>query len=75
VVLACEPTACCSCSRSPVRGRRWEPTRLRLRLFSTAGRLAASGRRVVVHLSRTGAWSGLLVAMLTQLCALPVPDG
>ncbi len=40
--------------------RRWEPKRLRL--FSAAGRLAVSGRRVMVHLSRTGAWSGLLVA-------------
>jgi len=26
--------------------RRWEPKRLRLRLFSVAGRLAGSGRRL-----------------------------
>jgi hypothetical protein len=55
--------------------RRWEPKRLRLRLFSAAGRLAVSGRCVMMHFSRTGAWSGLLVAMLTGLRALPVPDG
>jgi Transposase DDE domain group 1 len=55
--------------------RRWEPKRLRLRLFSAAGRLAVSGRRVVLHLSRAGRWSGLLVAILDRLRALPVPAG
>lgn len=32
--------------------RRWEPKRLRLRLFSIAGRLTRTGRRTVLHLSR-----------------------
>jgi hypothetical protein len=32
------------------QARRWEPKRLRLRLFCTAGRLAVSGRATVLHL-------------------------
>ncbi len=55
--------------------RRWEPKRLRLRLFSTAGRLAASGRRITLHLARANQWSGLLIAILTRLRALPGPGG
>jgi hypothetical protein len=55
--------------------RRWEPKRLRLRLFSAAGRLAASGRRTVLHLARAGRWSGLLLAAITRLRALPGPAG
>jgi hypothetical protein len=55
--------------------RRWEPKRLRLRLFSAAGRLAHSGRRVVLHLARVGRWSGLLQHAITRLRALPGPAG
>ena len=51
------------------------PKRLRLRLFSAAGRLAVSGRRVVLHLARTNEWAGLLVAILARLRALPAPGG
>ena len=55
--------------------RRWEPKRLRLRLFSAAGRLANSGRRVVLHLARAGRWTGLLLQAITRLRALPGPAG
>ena len=55
--------------------RRWEPKRLRLRLFSAAGRLAASGRRTTLHLARAARWSGLLLQALTRLRALPGPAG
>ena len=55
--------------------RRWEPKRLRLRLFSAAGRLANSGRRVVLHLARIGRWTGLLLQAITRLRALPGPAG
>ena len=41
--------------------RRWEPKRLRLRLFSVAGRLARSARRTVLHLTATGRWTELLL--------------
>jgi hypothetical protein len=76
VALACEITAwlqTLALARHPAR--RWEPKRLRLRLLSAAGRLATSGRRVVMHLSRTGRWSELLLSILSQLRALPDPAG
>jgi DDE family transposase len=55
--------------------RRWEPKRLRLRLFSAAGRLAVSGRATILHLARAARWSGLLLAAITRLRALPGPAG
>jgi hypothetical protein len=55
--------------------RRWEPKRLRLRLLSAAGRLASSGRRIVLHLARIGRWTGLLLQAITRLRALPGPAG
>jgi Transposase DDE domain group 1 len=76
VALACELTAWLqTLALAGHQARRWEPKRLRLRLFSTAGRLAVSGRRVVLHLARTSHWGGLLVAILTRLRALPAPGG
>jgi hypothetical protein len=76
VALACELTAWLqTLALTGHQARRWEPKRLRLRLFSAAGRLAVSARRVVLHLPRVGKWSGLLVAMLARLRALPVPGG
>jgi len=76
VALACELTAWLQMlALTGHQARRWEPKRLRLRLFSTAGRLAVSGRRVVLHLPRTSTWSALLVAILTRLRTLPVPSG
>src|SRR5664280_136039 len=76
VALACELTAWLGMlALADHQGRRWEPKRLRLRLFSAAGRLAVSGGRVALHLSRAGRWSGLLVAILDRLRALPVPAG
>ena len=76
VALACELTAWLqTLALAGHQARRWEPKRLRLRLFSAAGRLAVSGRRVVLHLSRTNHWGGLLVAMLARLRALAAPGG
>jgi hypothetical protein len=53
--------------------RRWEPKRLRLRLFSVAGRLARTGRRTVLHLASHPPWAGLLLDAITTLRALPAP--
>jgi hypothetical protein len=76
VALACELTAWLqTLALAGHQARRWEPKRLRLRLFSAAGRLAVSGRRVVLHLARTNEWAGLLVAILARLRALPAPGG
>ena len=51
--------------------RRWEPKRLRLRLFSVAGRLTAHGRTRRLHLAAAAPWAPLLLAGLDRLHALP----
>jgi hypothetical protein len=53
--------------------RRWEPKRLRLRLFSIAGRLATHGRTRRLHLSAHAPWAGLLATMINRLQTLPPP--
>ncbi len=53
--------------------RRWEPKRLRLRLFSTAGRLARTGRRVLLHLGGHPAWTQLTLDGIARLRALAAP--
>ncbi len=50
--------------------RRWEPKRLRHRLWTSPGRLAVSGRRHVLHLSAAAPFTVLLLAALTRLTAL-----
>ena len=74
VSLACEITAWLQMlALAGHDARRWEPKRLRLRLFAAAGRLAVSGRRTVLHFSRAGRWTDLLLRMVTALQALPAP--
>jgi hypothetical protein len=53
--------------------RRWEPKRLRLRLFSIAARLAEHGRTRRLHLSTHAPLADLLTKMITKLQALPAP--
>ncbi|MGB3770092.1 MAG: IS1380 family transposase, partial [Rhodococcus sp. (in: high G+C Gram-positive bacteria)] len=53
--------------------RRWEPKRIRLRIFSIAGRIAAHARRIHLRLSKDASWSDLIVTALTRLAALPAP--
>jgi Transposase DDE domain group 1 len=74
VALACELTAWAQLlALSEHPAQRWEPKRLRLRLYSTAGRLTRSGRRTVLHLSAHAPWAGLLLQAITTLRALPAP--
>jgi hypothetical protein len=74
VMLACELTAWMQMlAFADHDARRWEPKRLRLRLFSTAARLARSGRRVVLHLARHGPWTDLLRNGIIRLRALAEP--
>ena len=79
VALACELTAWMQMlalvgHQAHPDARRWEPKRLRLRLFSIAGRLATSARRTVLHLARTGRWTALILDAIARLRALAVPD-
>ena len=53
--------------------RRWEPKRLRLRLFSIAGRIARHARKTHLRLSKRAPWSGLITSALARLEALPAP--
>ena len=79
VALACELTArmqmltFTNAIGNSHQARRWEPKRLRLRLCSTAARLARTGRRTLIHLARDDAWTNLLLNALTRLRALAAP--
>jgi hypothetical protein len=53
--------------------RRWEPKRLRLRLFSLPADLARHARTVVLHLPAHAPWTELAIAAMTRLRALAVP--
>jgi hypothetical protein len=53
--------------------RRWEPKRLRHRLFSLAGRLARHAHRTMPHLPTHHPWAPLAVAAINRLRALPTP--
>ncbi|SFQ47859.1 Transposase DDE domain-containing protein [Actinomadura madurae] len=53
--------------------RRWEPKRLRLRMFSAAGRLVRDGRRLRLRLARCWPWADLIATAITRLQMLPAP--
>ena len=72
VMLACELTAWLQLlALHDHPARRWEPKRLRLRLFSIAARLAVTGRRRHLHLSSSAPWAALLVTAITRLQTAP----
>jgi hypothetical protein len=74
VALACEITAWAQLlALAEHPARRWEPKRLGLRIFSIAGKLARSGRRIVLHLSAHAPWTSLLLQAVTTLRALTAP--
>ena len=51
--------------------RRWEPKRLRLRIYAVAGRLARSGRRLRLRLAERWPWAAAITAAAARLQALP----
>lgn len=53
--------------------RRWEPKRLRLRLFSVPASLAFTGRRVLMHLAEKAPWAHLVTDALHRLRVLARP--
>jgi hypothetical protein len=71
VALACELLAWTQLLALAGTARRREPKRLRLRLFSAAGRLARSGRRLRLRLAERWPWAGEITAAVTRLQALP----
>jgi hypothetical protein len=46
--------------------RRWEPRRLRFRLFTAAGRIVRGGRRTRLRLARGSPWSALITTALSR---------
>ena len=53
--------------------RRWEPKRLRYRLFTVPAALARTSRKVLLHLANRSPWAGLVTDAMTRLRALAVP--
>jgi len=53
--------------------RRWEPKRLRLRIFTIPAALASTGRRILLHLAQKAPWAQLVHDALHRLRALAVP--
>lgn len=76
VMLACEVTAWLQMLGLPGHdARRWEPKRLRHRLFSTAGRLATSGRQTTLHLPSGDRWTQLAIDAVDTLRGLATAPG
>jgi hypothetical protein len=74
VMLACELTAWMQMlALTGQDARRWEPKRLRLRLFTIPATLARTGRRLLLHLTRRHPHADLLATAVTNLRALAVP--
>jgi hypothetical protein len=71
--LACELLAWTQTLALTGPARRWEPKRLRLRLFSTAGRIVRGGRRLRLHLAARWPWAQEITAAISRLQALPAP--
>jgi DDE family transposase len=55
------------------QARRWEPKRLRLRLFTIAGRIARHARRTHLRLATHAPWASLLLTAHQRLHGLPQP--
>ena len=70
VALACELLAWMAMLALTGPARRWEPKRLRLRLFSAAGRIVRGGRRIRLRLSSTWPWAPAITAAFSRLQAL-----
>jgi len=68
--MACELTTWMQMLALDGAARAWEPKRLRLRLFSAAGRIIRSGRRLKLRLAASWPWATLITAAITRLHAL-----
>jgi hypothetical protein len=79
IALACEITAWMQMlALTDHPARRWEPKRLRLRLFSLAAALATTARTTRLHLSGHAPWTALALhaaQRLRTLTGLPAPTG
>jgi DDE family transposase len=70
VALACELLAWTQMLALTGAARRWEPKRLRLRIFSAAGRIVRGGRRLRLRLAARWPWADEITAGIARLQAL-----
>ena len=71
VALAAEITAWMQMlAFTDTAARRWEPKKLRYRIFTIGATLARSGRRVWLHVSTRSPWAGLTLTGLQRLADL-----
>ena len=71
VALACELTAWMQMlALTGTAARRWEPKRLRTRLFTVPATLACTGRRRLLHLADHHPWAAVVHDAVTRLRAL-----
>jgi hypothetical protein len=71
VALACELLAWPQMIAMVGPARRWEPKRLRLRIFAVARRLVRGGRRLRLRLAGRWPWTPQITAAVNRLQALP----
>jgi hypothetical protein len=67
--MACELLAWTQTLALDGKARRWEPKRLRLRLFSAAGRLVRGGRRLQLRIAANWPWATQIAAAISRLHA------
>jgi hypothetical protein len=67
--LACDLLAWTAMLAPPGTARRREPRKLRLRLFSLAGRISRGGRRLTLRLSARWTWTGEVTSAISRLQA------
>jgi hypothetical protein len=71
VALACELTAWMQMlALTDTDARRWEPKRLRTRLFTVPATLARTGRRRLLHLAKHHPWAAAVYDAVARLRAL-----
>jgi hypothetical protein len=70
VAMACELTAWMTMLALDGPARAWEPKRLRLRLFTAAGRIVRGGRRLRLRLASTWPWATQITTAISRLQAL-----
>jgi hypothetical protein len=71
VALACELLAWTQMLALTGDASRWEPKRLRLRLFSVAGRIVRGSRRLRLRLAQNWPWAAGITAAIARLQAIP----
>jgi hypothetical protein len=70
VAMACELLAWMAMLALDGPARRWEPKRLRLRIFTCAGRIVRGGGRLRLRLAVSWPWASQITAAITRLQAL-----